>query len=196
MFGSKRPGKRSIVGTKVCAIFDDQFYRPGSIQSVQIPVEQGQEQTYSVVFDEGGCGVYKDYQLIGPGFRSLCADQVKIGQKIYLTYNNREVKGSILGTYPAEKGDETPKYWIVGISNDVNTTVKVKLEDIRLVESRKSARLCDQDMDYTRMADVNESKKRSSFIDVPQSCHKHRCLSTKPTFLPFKFETFYLCISL
>ena len=174
MFGSKRPGKRSIVGTKVCAVFDEQFYRPGSIQSVQMPAEQCQEQTYSVVFDEGGCGVYKEHQLIGPGFRSLCADQVKTGQKIYLTHNNREVKGIVLGLYPVENKEETLKYWMVGISNDVNITVKVKLEDIRLMESRKSARLSDQDTDYTRMADVNENKKRSNVIDVPHSSYKQR----------------------
>lgn len=179
MFGSKRPGKRSIVGTKVCAIYTDKFYRPGSIQSVQIPADQCQDQTYSVVFDEGGCGVYTDNQLIGPGFRSLSADRVKTGQIIYLTYNNREVKGSILGAYQLDNDDEAPKHWMVGVSNDVNTTVKVKLEDIRLSESRKSARLCDQDTDYTRMADVNENKKRSSFIDVPLSSNKHRCLLQK-----------------
>ncbi|ESO02066.1 hypothetical protein HELRODRAFT_161293 [Helobdella robusta] len=178
MFGSRRPGKRSIVGTKVCALFDDGFYRPGVIQSVHIPANSQLAQTYTVTFDEGGTFSYSESQLIGPGFQSLTNDSLKVGQKIYITFNSREVKGCIIGSGVHENGSSTAeynKYWLVGLGDDCNIRVKVKLDDIRLMESRKSARLSEMDTDYTKMADLTsvENKKRSNCIDVPSHATKH-----------------------
>jgi len=49
--------------------------------------------------------------------------------------------------------------------------VTKRLEEVRLLESRKSARLADQDTDFARLADVGsgaERKRASSHsIDVP-----------------------------
>lgn len=47
--------------------------------------------------------------------------------------------------------------------------VQKKLEEVRLLESRKSARLADQDTDFARLADMAGDRKRtaSHTIDVP-----------------------------
>jgi hypothetical protein len=49
--------------------------------------------------------------------------------------------------------------------------MKKRLEEVRLLESRKSARLMDQDTDFARLADVGSDRKRagssSQHIDVP-----------------------------
>lgn len=37
-----------------------------------------------------------------------------------------------------------------------------KLDDVRVLESRKSARLMDQDTDFARLADVSDRKRSSS----------------------------------
>ena len=44
-----------------------------------------------------------------------------------------------------------------------------KLDEVRLLESRKSARLADQDTDFARLADMAGDRKRSSSnsIEVP-----------------------------
>jgi len=87
-------------------------------------------------------------------------------------------------------GATTPSNQLrVVISGPCNENIEVtrRVEDVRLMESRKSARLQDQDMDYIRLADPPlgvtggngvtsgglECKKRtvSSVIDVPA---KHR----------------------
>ncbi|KAG8282437.1 c-clamp [Homalodisca vitripennis] len=52
--------------------------------------------------------------------------------------------------------------------------VRKRLEEVRLLESRKSARLMDQDTDFARLADMAGDRKRASshVIDVPavQGC--------------------------
>jgi len=47
--------------------------------------------------------------------------------------------------------------------------LKKRLEEVRLLESRKSARLMDQDTDFARLADMAGDRKRPSShsIDVP-----------------------------
>lgn len=47
--------------------------------------------------------------------------------------------------------------------------LRKKLEEVRLLESRKSARLMDQDTDFARLADMAGDRKRASshVIDVP-----------------------------
>jgi len=44
-----------------------------------------------------------------------------------------------------------------------------RIDEIRLLESRKSARLADQDTDFARLADMGGDRKRASShsIDVP-----------------------------
>lgn len=47
--------------------------------------------------------------------------------------------------------------------------LRKRLEEVRLLESRKSARLMDQDTDFARLADMAGDRKRPSshVIDVP-----------------------------
>ncbi len=52
-------------------------------------------------------------------------------------------------------------------------TVLRKIEEVRLLESRKSARLVNLDTDFSRLADViiseNKNKQKSKAIEVPRS---------------------------
>ena len=47
--------------------------------------------------------------------------------------------------------------------------LKKRIEELRLLESRKSARLMDQDTDFARLADMAADRKRTSsnYIEVP-----------------------------
>lgn len=47
--------------------------------------------------------------------------------------------------------------------------LKKRIEEVRLLESRKSARLMDQDTDFARLADMAADRKRTSSnsIEVP-----------------------------
>lgn len=181
MFSNRRPGKRSIIGTRVCAPNDDGFYHPGAIQAMA-PGRQDaadQDQLYVVLFDDGFSKTFRDRDLIGSGFQAFTAAHVKAGQVVYITHHGREVKGRIVnkeGRPPVDVEDQV--LVTVGQSPD-EVTVCLKLDEVRLIESRKSARLIDQDMDYIRLADlpvVSEGKKRtvSNVIDVPAPCAKHR----------------------
>lgn len=124
---------------------------------------------------------YNEYQLIGSGFQSLSGYQalaacsLQAGQKVYLTYNGREVSGIVANHKPEE--DEV----IVNVAppgQERTIELKKKLEEVRLLESRKSARLMDQDTDFARLADMAGDRKRASShsIDVPigQGSRKRR----------------------
>lgn len=59
------------------------------------------------------------------------------------------------------------KYFIL---LQVRIELKKKLDDVRLLESRKSARLADVDTDFARLADMAGDRRRSSAtIEVPPS---------------------------
>lgn len=48
--------------------------------------------------------------------------------------------------------------------------LKKRLEEVRLLESRRSARLADQDTDFARLADMGgDRRKPSHSIEVPLS---------------------------
>lgn len=56
------------------------------------------------------------------------------------------------------------------LQTGVRQDVKKRIEDIRLLESRKSARLADQDTDFAKLADMSTDRKErkpSQTIDVP-----------------------------
>lgn len=102
MSTGKRLAKRSIIGTRVCAPGDDGKFYSGVIHAVKTagPMDTSNIDTrYSVRFD-GGKGraigrEFKDSELIGPGFRSVVGCVLKLGQKVYLTYNGREISGEV-----------------------------------------------------------------------------------------------------
>ncbi|XP_011335480.1 zinc finger protein 704 isoform X2 [Ooceraea biroi] len=128
---------------------------------------------YSVRFDvvPGGCPPspsteYTDRDLIGPGFGSVTSARLVPGQKVYLTYNGREIHAEV--TEHRQHLDEVD---VVIAPNGQEGTMSLtkRIDEIRLLESRKSARLADQDTDFARLADMAGDRKRASShsIDVP-----------------------------
>lgn len=115
MSTGKRLAKRSIIGTRVCAPGEDGKYYSGAIYAVKTPQAAsasesppGQKKSvtpktlYSVRFDAvpGGCPPnpsteYSDRDLIGPGFGSVTSARLVPGQKVYLTYNGREIHAEV-----------------------------------------------------------------------------------------------------
>ncbi|XP_014478807.1 PREDICTED: zinc finger protein 395-like [Dinoponera quadriceps] len=177
MSTGKRLAKRSIIGTRVCAPGDDGKYYCGVIHAVKTPqpADSGQSVTaktlYSVRFDSvpGGhppSAEYSDRDLIGPGFGTVTSTRLVPGQKVYLTYNGREIHAEV--TQHRQQLDEVD---VVIAPNGQEGTMSLtkRIEEIRLLESRKSARLADQDTDFARLADMGSDRKRASShsIDVP-----------------------------
>lgn len=96
MSTGKRLAKRSIIGTRVVALCDDGLFHSGVIHAVKTGREDETSSRYSVRFDSSRrIGVYKDSDLIGPGFQSVQSATLQTGQKVYLTYNGREVSGVV-----------------------------------------------------------------------------------------------------
>ncbi|KAK7583818.1 hypothetical protein V9T40_004781 [Parthenolecanium corni] len=125
MSTGKRLAKRSIIGTRVCAPGEDGLFYSGVIQSVKTTAaeqpnsngsgcgtgtgncdfaEPNVDTQYSVRFDLAFASkkcpaVKRDFygsQIIGPGFQPLSNFHLLPGQKVYLTYNGREISGHIV----------------------------------------------------------------------------------------------------
>nr|CAD7427313.1 unnamed protein product [Timema monikensis] len=105
MSTGKRLAKRSIIGTRVCAPGDDGKFYSGVIHAVKTPGVTGvaDETRYSVRFDAcpGGKRVvsgreYRETELVGPGFRAVTGFELQRGQRVFLTYNGREVTGEVM----------------------------------------------------------------------------------------------------
>lgn len=180
MSTGKRLAKRSIIGTRVVALCDDGLFHSGVIHAVKTSRDD-ETSRYSVRFDASRriC-VYKDCDLIGPGFQSVQSATLQPGQKVFLTYNGREVSGIV--QHHNTNNDDV----IVIISppgHDGQLELRKRLDEVRLLESRKSARLMDQDTDFARLADMAGDRKRASShcIDVPtvQGSRKRRPSSSQ-----------------
>lgn len=119
MSTGKRLAKRSIIGTRVCAPGEDGKYYSGVIHAVKTPASAASESglsitpktRYSVRFDSVPGGrppspstEYSDRDLIGPGFGSVTSARLVPGQKVYLTYNGREIHAEV--TQHREHQDE------------------------------------------------------------------------------------------
>ncbi|CAF4882911.1 unnamed protein product [Pieris macdunnoughi] len=106
MSTGKRLAKRSIIGTRVAALGDEGLYYSGMIQAVKTPAPFPENNNcinltpntrYTVRFDGGKLTrEYRDAELIGPGFRGLTGVRLKAGQRVFLTYNGREVRADVL----------------------------------------------------------------------------------------------------
>ena len=92
---------------------------------------------------------------------------MKNGQKVFITHNTRETTGTVI-SHDRECDDVLIT---VDLPDGGHTEVIKKLEEIRLMKSRKSSRLqSHHDTDYSRMADFQMEPKRrtvSHSIDVP-----------------------------
>lgn len=140
MFSGRRPGKRSIVGTRVCAPFTDGFYSPGVISAIQTagPWEATADR-YVVEFEDGSKRTFAGDDIIGAGFQSLTKDRLMVGQTVFITHNGREVEGSVERVV----GDEVA----VSLTDNAVLVVPVRTDDIRLMKSRRSARLSESQQD-------------------------------------------------
>ena len=177
MFGTRRLAKRSIVGSRVCALSTGGHYSPGVIESIQ--VWPNGEEVYTVNFYRGSRLTVQSKDIIGPGFRGVASANLQPGQKVFLTQHGREVPGTIERVFVGPDADDDTRLTvkIAAGSGDDELTVNRRLDDIRLMASRKSARLQDHDTDYSRLADLHtETKKRpvSHVIDVPTPAAKFR----------------------
>ncbi|XP_060516727.1 zinc finger protein 395 [Cylas formicarius] len=180
MSTGKRIAKRSIIGTRVCAPGEDGKYYSGVIQAVKTPasVENNNcinltpNTRYTVRFDsrQGTLGrtsaEFLESELIGPGFQSVLGAELVPQQKCFVTFNGREISGEVL-KHHIETDEVIIRIHPIG--TEAPFEVQKKLEEVRLLESRKSARLADQDTDFARLADMAGDRKRtaSHTIDVP-----------------------------
>lgn len=177
MSTGKRLAKRSILGTRVCAAQLDGLYHSGVIQASKISKSASKGNTYTILFDDKKrCAEFNEFDIVGPGFQSVSRTKLKPNQKVYLTYNGREVTGEVV--YHRPQIDEVLVV-LTGMGPDENQTIRAtrKIEDVRLLESRKCARLQGQDTDFAKLADIgltiSESRKRPTShtieIDVPSN---------------------------
>lgn len=167
MSTGKRLAKRSILGTRVACCLDDGKYYGGVICAVK-NAEEGGPPVYSVrVEGERRTREVREGDLVGSGFTGVGSVKLRSGQKVYITHNNREVSGTVL--YHRPNIDEV-LISVISPETGVKQDVKKRIEDIRLLESRKSARLADQDTDFAKLADMStdrKDRKPSQTIDVP-----------------------------
>ncbi|XP_067615617.1 zinc finger protein 395 isoform X3 [Eurosta solidaginis] len=112
---------------------------------------------------------FRESDLIGPGFRSILGIQLQPGQRVFLTHNGRETSGDVI-THDLDKDEVAVKITTIGIEEPIE--IRKRLEEVRLLESRRSARLADQerDTDFARLADMGGDRRRTSHsIEVPFS---------------------------
>ncbi|XP_052903046.1 zinc finger protein 395 [Anopheles moucheti] len=135
---------------------------------------------YTVLFDSMKDGArlglareFRETELIGRGFRTIADVKLKPGQKVFLTYNGRENAGEVIAHDDLK--DEV-KVRIAGATNGAAQEAPIeltkRLEEIRLLESRRSQRLAvqEKDTDFARLADMaGDRRRQSNSIDVPFS---------------------------
>lgn len=177
MFSNRKLAKRSIIGTKISALWQDGRFYPGSIRNYSAEESFIFGQKYTIQFDDGYSKEVRANDIVGSGFQTISSVDLKHGQKLYLTLNGREVPGVVIDH------DRERDIVIVNVkmSNGEEIEMERRTEDVRLIESRKSARLVDQD--YSKLADLtihpnhpNENKRSravSHVIDVPAKL-RHR----------------------
>eukprot|EP00096_Caligus_rogercresseyi_P010646 TRINITY_DN3964_c0_g1_i1.p1 TRINITY_DN3964_c0_g1~~TRINITY_DN3964_c0_g1_i1.p1 ORF type:complete len:641 (-),score=149.98 TRINITY_DN3964_c0_g1_i1:1782-3704(-) len=153
MSTGKRLAKRSIIGSRIAASWDDGKYYPGIIMGVS------NGGIYTIKYDGGGSKEKKGTDLIGPGFQNVTSSKLRAGQRAYITHGSREMKGTVLHHRP--NIDEVS----IELENG-GGEVKKKLEHVRLLKSRKSNRLINHNnTDFSKLADfkiVHERQRLSS----------------------------------
>jgi len=195
MSTNKRLAKRSIVGTRVCAPGPgDKLYYSGIIQKVKthslgirdnncIPLAPDTKYIVRFDLDQGnmiGSNEYFGSELIGPGFQSVMNVNLAPGQRIFITYNGRESAAEVLN-HDFIKDEVSVR--IPGNGFEPPIELKKRLEEIRLLESRRSARLADSDTDFAKLADMANDRRRASHsIDVPLTLTQFGSRKRRPSF--------------
>ncbi|KAL8591775.1 hypothetical protein ACOMHN_032317 [Nucella lapillus] len=168
MSGVKRLAKRSIIGTRVCALWpQDGRYHPGVIRAVAAEATPATDDLYTVHFDNGLDTNVTSKHIVGQGFQSSPLGRLKHDQKVFITLHGREVSGSV--AHHDRRTEEV--IIIIKQGSDEEQTISRKVDEVRLLESRKSARLVDQATDYSKLADRHRTDHKkgtvSLSIDVP-----------------------------
>lgn len=102
MSTGKRLAKRSILGTRVASLGIDGYYYPGMIQAMKTQEDGGigggvMPNRYSVRFDDGRRVVeFLEKDIIGPGFEAIGSVQLQVGQTVYVTHCQREIRGIVV----------------------------------------------------------------------------------------------------
>lgn len=94
----KRLAKRSIIGTRVCAPRGDDGKLCAGIIAAVKTTGDGADIGYSMRFDDGTVGrrEYRATELVGPGFKTLSDLRLMAGQRVYITFNGREISGDVV----------------------------------------------------------------------------------------------------
>jgi len=135
--------KRSIVGSKVAVLRDDGLYYAATIQAVKTDAH-GVSSRYAVRHDAGppgAAGEYSEVDLIGPGFQSTSGITLKCGQRVFVTFTGREIAGQVTAHRPDV---DQVHITLCQTSNSKPVEIIKRMEEVRLMESRKSLRLMDQ----------------------------------------------------
>jgi len=150
MSTGKRLAKRSILGTRVVAPGQDGRFYPAVIQAVKTYEDRLTENRYTVRFDNSRkVSEFLETELIGPGFNGVSSQaELLAGQRVYITHLGREMEGTIM------HHDRDMDQVVVNLAS--GHQLNVRLEEIRLLESRKSSRLLSQgNTDFSKLADFN-----------------------------------------
>jgi len=150
MSTGKRLAKRSILGTRIVAPGQDGRFYPAVIQAVKTYEDRLTENRYTVRFDNSRKVVeFQERELIGPGFGGMSAQaELLPGQRVYITHLGREMEGTVAVQ------DRLADQVLVNLASGLQLTVR--LEELRLLESRKSSRLSGQaNTDFSKLADFN-----------------------------------------
>ena len=96
MSTGKRLAKRSILGTRVACNLEDGKYYAGDIVAVR-NIEDNGPTIYSVRIEgERRPRDLRDGDIVGSGFTPVSSVKLRAEQKVYITYNSREVQGKVV----------------------------------------------------------------------------------------------------
>jgi len=170
MSTNKRIPKRSIIGSRVSVCCKDGVWRIGVVTAMRSK-EDGlmpMEKKFSVKLEVNkAVDEFSENEVIGPGFLSAIpiGTELIMGQHVFVTNNGREVEGKVNNHNMIQDLVEVE-------AKDFGIIFK-KLEDIRLMESRKSARLIHTDTDFSLLADFNIVEQRKLLTEVPSRRRLH-----------------------
>jgi len=159
MSTGKRLAKRSILGTRVAAPIGNGLFMTGIIQAVKTCEDPSLANRFSVRFDESTTKAeFLDSDLVGPGFKPMTSIKLEAGQLVYVTHMQREMAGRVV------RHDFDSQDVIITLNDGDCEALLKKIDEVRLLESRKSARLINSDTDFSKLADLNISLSNSAAV--------------------------------
>jgi len=146
------------------------LWRPGVVAAMRHAADNlaHMEKKFSVRLEGLGSVVEcREADIVGPGFLSILPPSTHLlpGQAVFVTNGGREVEGRVAEHHVTQD--------IVEVEAKDIGRISKKLEEIRLMESRKSARLLNTDTDFSRLADFNIVEQRKLLKDVPSRRRLH-----------------------